>query len=150
MIDEEATQEQVDSALTILDETIRGLDEVNKENPNEQERVDKSDLEEIINKANGLNKEKYTKATWDKLVDALNKAKEVLGDEAATQEEVNSSIKNVDDAINGKKGKVIITEIITTMEEITIIIATMVEITIIVEITMVINYLVQEAHQLVQ
>ena len=103
LIDEEATQEQVDSALTILDETIRGLDEVNKENPNEQERVDKSDLEEIINKANGLNKEKYTKATWDKLVDALNKAKEVLGDEAATQEEVNSSIKNVDDAINGLK-----------------------------------------------
>lgn len=104
-IDNEATQSQVDEALLILEESIEALVKIDDEKPSEPSKVDKTNLEEIINKANSLNKEKYTDETWSKLQEALEIAKKVLSDDDATQEEVNLAMTNIDDSINGLKEK---------------------------------------------
>lgn len=103
LIDEEATQEQVDEALNILEDAIEGLVKAGDEKPVDPNEVDKSNLEEIINKTSSLNKSKYTKDTWKMLQTALDKAKEVLNNKDVSQEEVNLAINNLDDAINGLK-----------------------------------------------
>ena len=61
---------------------------------------DKSLLEELINKANGLNAVNYTKASFDGLTKALNEAKAVYENPNATQEEVNSAKDVLEKAIN--------------------------------------------------
>ena len=61
---------------------------------------DKSLLEELINKAEGLNSTNYTKATFDGLKDALNEAKAVFNDPNATQEQVNNAKDVLEKAIN--------------------------------------------------
>lgn len=101
--DKVATQQQVDEALSILEDSIEHLVKADEEKPVEPGKVDKSNLEEIINKAKGLNKEKYTKETWDKLQEVLSKANEVLNNKDANEEDVNSAISNLDDAINKLK-----------------------------------------------
>ena len=52
---------------------------------------DKSLLEELINKANGLNVTNYTKASYGVLKDALEDAKAVFNDPNATQTEVDNA-----------------------------------------------------------
>ncbi|MBS7217066.1 MAG: FIVAR domain-containing protein, partial [[Clostridium] spiroforme] len=52
---------------------------------------DKSLLEDLINKAEGLDKANYTKATFDGLTKALDEAKVVFENPNATQEEVDSA-----------------------------------------------------------
>ena len=103
--DEEVTQEQVDKAISILQDSIKDLVKNTDEKPVEPIEVDKSDLEEIINKANTLNKTKYTEETWLSLQNALEKAKEVLKNKEASQDEVTLAISNLDDAINGLENK---------------------------------------------
>lgn len=103
LLDKVATQQQVDEALSILEDSIKHLVKIDEEKPVEPGKVDKSNLEEIINKAKGLNKEKYTKETWDKLQEVLSKANEVLNNKDANEEDVNSAISNLDDAINKLK-----------------------------------------------
>ena len=61
---------------------------------------DKSLLEELINKAEGLNSTNYTKATFDGLKDALNEAKAVFNDPNATQEQVNNAKDVLEKAID--------------------------------------------------
>ncbi|MFR2445923.1 MAG: LPXTG cell wall anchor domain-containing protein, partial [Thomasclavelia spiroformis] len=70
---------------------------------------DKSLLEELINKAEGLNSTNYTKATFDGLKDALNEAKAVFNDPNATQEQVNNAKDVLEKAINSL-------EVITTVD----------------------------------
>ena len=62
---------------------------------------DKSLLEELINKAEGLNKANYTKATFDGLTKALNEAKAVYENPNATQEEVDNAKATLEKAIAG-------------------------------------------------
>lgn len=97
---EEATQKQVDEAVSILEDAIKQLVKSSDEKPVDPSLVDKSNLGEIINKANTLNKDKYTEETWKKLQEALDNAKEVLNNTDAKEEEVNLAIKNLDNAIN--------------------------------------------------
>jgi len=52
---------------------------------------DKSLLEDLINKAEGLNSANYTKATFDGLTKALNEAKAVFNNPNATQVEVDNA-----------------------------------------------------------
>ena len=52
---------------------------------------DKSLLEDLINKANGLNVTNYTKASYGVLKDALEDAKAVFNDPNATQTEVDNA-----------------------------------------------------------
>ena len=53
------------------------------------EAGDKSELENLINSANALDKDKYTEESWAKLEEVLAEANGVLADENAMQEEVN-------------------------------------------------------------
>ena len=62
---------------------------------------DKTLLEDLINKANGLNVANYTKASYKVLSDALNEAKVVFENPNATQEEVDSAKDVLAKAIAG-------------------------------------------------
>ncbi|WP_195987476.1 LamG-like jellyroll fold domain-containing protein [Clostridium sp. D53t1_180928_C8] len=57
--------------------------------------VDKSKLENLISKVNGLDESKYIVATWSKLQDVLENANTVLSNETATQKEVNTAYDNL-------------------------------------------------------
>ena len=62
---------------------------------------DKSLLEDLINKANGLNAVNYTKASFAGLTKALNEAKAVYENPNATQEEVDNAKATLEKAIAG-------------------------------------------------
>ena len=62
---------------------------------------DKSLLEDLINKANGLNAVNYTKASFAGLTKALNEAKAVYENPNATQEEVDNAKDVLAKAIAG-------------------------------------------------
>ena len=88
--DENAMQEEVNNAYSELVTAFLNLRLI----------PDKSLLEDLINKANGLNAVNYTKATFDGLTKALNEAKAVYENPNATQEEVNSAKDVLEKAIN--------------------------------------------------
>ena len=79
--DENAMQEEVNSAYKELVTVFLNL----------RLLPDKSLLEELINKAEGLNSANYTKASFDGLTKALNEAKVVFNDPNATQEQVDNA-----------------------------------------------------------
>ena len=88
--DENATQEQVDSAYNELVKAYLDL----RLKPN------KDLLEDLINQANGLNVANYTKASFDGLTKALNEAKVVFENPNATQKEVDNAKATLEKAIN--------------------------------------------------
>ena len=88
--DENATQEQVDSAYNELVKAYLDL----RLKPN------KDLLEDLINQASGLNVANYTKASFDGLTKALNEAKVVFENPNATQKEVDSAKATLEKAIN--------------------------------------------------
>ncbi|WP_291651409.1 discoidin domain-containing protein [Clostridium sp.] len=92
---EDAIQEEVNEAISKLNDAISKL--VNKPEVSE---VDKSKLEEIINKAEAIDISKYTKESVDVLNDKLKEAKDILNNEKANQEEVNEAISKLNDAIS--------------------------------------------------
>ena len=94
-----ATQDEVNAAYEALVRAYLDLRLI----PN------KDLLEELINKAEGLNSTNYTKATFDGLKDALNEAKAVFHDPNATQEQVNNAKDVLEKAINSL-------EVITTVD----------------------------------
>ena len=80
---ENAMQEEVDEAYDNLQAAINGLEEV--------EVVDKSLLEAMVNKVLGLEEDKYIASTWQAMLPELEAAQEVLGNEKATQAEVDEA-----------------------------------------------------------
>ncbi|RGO14156.1 LPXTG cell wall anchor domain-containing protein [Thomasclavelia spiroformis] len=86
-----ATQDEVNAAYEALVRAYLDLRLI----PN------KDLLEELINKAEGLNGANYTKATFDGLTKALNEAKAVFDDPDATQEEVDNAKDVLAKAIAG-------------------------------------------------
>ena len=81
--DENAMQEEVDEAHDNLQAAIDGLEEV--------EVVDKSLLEAMVNKVLGLEEDKYIASSWQAMLPELEAAQEVLGNEKATQAEVDEA-----------------------------------------------------------
>ena len=79
--DENAMQEEVNTAYSELVTAFLNLRLI----------PDKSLLEDLINKAEGLESANYTKATFDGLTKALNEAKVVFDNPNATQEEVDNA-----------------------------------------------------------
>ena len=67
---------------------------------------DKSLLEELINKAEGLNSANYTKATFDGLTKALNEAKAVFDNPNVTQEQIDNAKATLEKAINSLEANV--------------------------------------------
>ncbi|MCR1960701.1 alpha-N-acetylglucosaminidase TIM-barrel domain-containing protein [Thomasclavelia cocleata] len=80
---ENAMQEEVDGAYDNLQAAINGLEEV--------EVVDKSLLEAMVNKVLGLEEDKYIASSWQAMLPELEAAQEVLGNEKATQAEVDEA-----------------------------------------------------------
>ncbi|WP_286669859.1 CotH kinase family protein [Thomasclavelia cocleata] len=81
--DVNAMQEEVDEAYDNLQAAINGLEEA--------EVVDKSLLEAMVNKVLGLEEDKYIASTWNAMLPDLEAAQEVLGNEKATQAEVDEA-----------------------------------------------------------
>ena len=65
----------------------------------EEERTDKSALEEAISKAEALTESKYTAASWAAMQEKLNAAKEVMSDDAAKQEQIDAAAAALNDAV---------------------------------------------------
>lgn len=91
LINEEATQEEVDMAYNNL---LRAYLELRL-------KPSKDKLEDLINKAESLNKENYTEETWEKVEDALEKAKVVMANENSTEEEITQVENELEVAIEG-------------------------------------------------
>ena len=97
--DEAATQDKVDDALEALKDAVAGLEK--PVDPPEPEEADKSGLQAAAADAEKLKAEDYTETSYNAMKKALDAAKAVLADEAATQDEVNSALKELRDAVAG-------------------------------------------------
>lgn len=86
----DATQEQVDAALQILQNAEKQL----------KWRADNSELKETLNKAKALNEEDY-ESGWDALQNAIAKAEDVIADADATEATINSAKEDLETAIDG-------------------------------------------------
>ena len=95
--DKDAKQKTVDQVCESLKSAIDGL--VTK-------TVDKSQLEALIQEAEGKTETDYTAKSWAKLVTALDAARSELGKENATQDAVDEACTNLRAAIDGLKVKV--------------------------------------------
>ena len=80
---ENAMQEEVDEAYNNLQAAINGLEEA--------EVVDKSLLETMVNRVLRLEEDKYIASSWQAMLPELEVAQEVLGNEKATQAEVDEA-----------------------------------------------------------
>lgn len=89
--DENATPESVDQAYRKLNEAINGL----------TVKVNKTELKELIDKVQDKKSEDYTDASWDAFETALEEAKAVFENEAATSEQISQAYRKLNEAING-------------------------------------------------
>jgi LPXTG-motif cell wall-anchored protein len=87
------TQKQVDDATKSLGHSINALKKI-------PESVSKDELNKLIKEVELLDQTKYTEESWNVMMDALAKAKEVANNENATQEEVNEAYRNLENAKN--------------------------------------------------
>lgn len=79
---------QPDQAVVIISDT-------------EAPSVDKSSLQKLYDSVENLQKDGYTKETWDAFVTARDNAKAVLDNMEATQEEVNTAAEQLQGAVDG-------------------------------------------------
>ena len=95
--DPDALQYEVDAAYAALLEAIEA----------QQLRTDKSMLELLIDRANGMveNADKYVETNWQMLLDALEKAQTVYDDPNATQAEVETACDELLEAIMAQRFK---------------------------------------------
>lgn len=87
-----STQEKVDAVKKVLEDAYNALEKADK-------TVDKSKLEEAYNKYKDLKNDGYTKDSWKVFENALNKAKTVLDDKNATEEQVNNALAQLENAV---------------------------------------------------
>ena len=80
-------QSEIDAATKALQDAIKAL------------AVDKTALQDAINRANSKRKEEYTTQTWKALEEALAAANPVNADEATTQSKVNAATEKLEEAI---------------------------------------------------
>ena len=98
--DAQASQTQVDQALSDLRAAIDGLEKKpTQAGPGE---ADKKELAAAINEANQYtDKDKYTEDSWKKFSEALEEAVKVNNQEEATQEQVDKAAADLRAAISG-------------------------------------------------
>ena len=98
--DEKASAYDVALALANLKSAIAGLEQAGEEPGPGPVEVNKTDLQAAVNKADKLEKADYTAGSWDVFAKALKDAKQVLGNENATQQQVDDALKTLQDAIS--------------------------------------------------
>ena len=86
---ENATQSEINEAINNLKDAISNLEVI---------KVDKSELMQLVEKINALDKDKYTISTWDELQVELEKANNVIQNENATEEVVKDSYNSLNKA----------------------------------------------------
>lgn len=69
----------------------------------EKDAADKSELNKTIKDAEGKDKSKYSKSSYGKLKDALDEAKSIAENDDASQEEIDSAVIALNNAIDGLK-----------------------------------------------
>ncbi|MBU5211840.1 S-layer homology domain-containing protein [Heyndrickxia oleronia] len=95
LVDEDATQEEVDQALEDLTAAQEALKEVTG--------VNKEKLQSKVEEAAGLTETDYTSDTWTNYQTQLTAAQKVLDDPNATQEEVDQALADLNAAQNALK-----------------------------------------------
>ncbi|WP_374972135.1 xylosidase/arabinofuranosidase [Blautia producta] len=98
------TEEEIDTAEAILAEAYRGLV------PAEIITVHKEALKAVIEQTEQLKKEDYTEEAWTVFTEALSKAQGVYDNEESSQEEVNTAVSALTDAIAELKKHPAVTE----------------------------------------
>ena len=94
----EASQEDLQKALDTLKEAKAGL-----QKRGEPEPVNKDQLKELISKCETLNKDEYTKTSWETFAKALADAKAAAANETATQEDIQKAVVNLSEALEQLK-----------------------------------------------
>ena len=92
--DDKASQDAVDEATKALNDAQKALKKA--EQP---VVVDKTKLEEAIQKAEGLKEKDYTAKSWEAFVKALNDAKAIQSKQDASQQDVDEACKALENAI---------------------------------------------------
>ena len=103
LADETADQAAVDQAKEDLENAINALEE--KQEEPEPDKVDKTALEQAVAKAEKLDPELYTEASYQAVTDALEAAKNILADENAEQAAVDQAKEDLENAINALEEK---------------------------------------------
>lgn len=91
-----ATAYDVALAIANLQDAVNALESVPSTEP-----ADKTQLEQAIAEANGLNQNAYTASSWAKYVEALERAKAVFADANATQADVQAALAALNIAKQG-------------------------------------------------
>src|SRR5699024_2250484 len=112
LANEKASQEDVDAATALLQEAIDALEAVEGPTPNPDPEptpepeptpdpeVEKNDLQALVDNVKGYDANDYTKESFAAFSEALAAAEDVLGNEEATQEEVDAALANLEAAID--------------------------------------------------
>lgn len=95
LANEKATQEEVDAALTNLQNAQNSLVK------QEKAEVDKTALKKAVKACAKLKYTDYTRASWKPFSKALLKAGRILADRKATQKEVDTALENLQNAKDG-------------------------------------------------
>ena len=101
LIGNAGSQKEIDDMVATLQ---AALDALVKKTPVVE--LDYSKLEEMINSVDKLNKDNYTKESWDEMLKVLEKAKELLKNKnAKSQDEIDNLTLSLDAAIKALVGK---------------------------------------------
>ena len=100
---EDATEEQVATATTALEEAIKGLTEKEPE----PVPVDKSELQKLYDANSGKEQGNYTDESWKVFETALESAKAVLDNEDATEKMVQAAAEALKAAVAGLTEKAV-------------------------------------------
>ena len=100
---EEVAQEEINGAVKAIETAIENLKD--EEKPEPKPEVDKTRLEEIINKAENIELGGKTEDSIKVLNEAIAKGKEILNKEEVTQEELDNAVKNIELAIKNLEDK---------------------------------------------
>ena len=104
LVNENATTEDLQAALTKLQEAIDGLEEKKTEPVKPDEETVKR-LKDKVTEAEGIDGSKYTEVTYAQLERELTEVKKVLANENATTEEVQTALTKLQEAIDGLQEK---------------------------------------------
>lgn len=90
-LDPEAGQAAVDAATATLQQAIKGL----KSKASVRPAADKRTLQKAVNEADTLQEKAYTTQSWQEFSKALSRAKGVLNDESASQDQVDRAVSDL-------------------------------------------------------
>lgn len=100
---DEATQEEVDTAIAALEDAYKALEKKGTE----EKKSDKEKLDELLEniKKESLKQSEYTKASWDAFQKALDDAKTVLDDPDVSDDSIKDAFVKLQKAYDGLEKK---------------------------------------------